>query len=215
MSDRHVVLHPLDVVAFFAAIVLSIPVIALIDRAVPGPRDSPAMLFPYLCCGFLPCLLLTFKLVGHLRGPIEVERRATTVGGRLEQKAQNCGSTALGLIMVLALLFGLKGAAWVLNRAPAPASGPSPPAQPADPAARAQKLARRAIYARISSVGSEKMTLDAALITRAGRRWWRVTSRGALVDYVVDVPPDSDGVEVFAVGQAPAPDPAGVAPVGS
>lgn len=215
MSDRHVALHPLDVVAFFGAIVLSIPIIALIDRSVPGPRDSPAMLFPYLCCGFLPCLLLTFKLVERLRGPIEVERRATTIGGRVEQKAQNCVSTALGLSMVVGLLFGLKAVAWVVNRTPGPSSAPPPAEQPGDPEARAKKLARRAIFARISSAGSETMMLDAKLITRDRRPWWRVTSYGAVVDYVVDVPPDSEEVAVFGYGKAPPPDAAGVAPVGS
>lgn len=219
MRKKHVVLHPIDVVAFVAAILLAIPLIALIDRAVPGPRDSAAMLLPYLCFGFLPCLLLTYTIANRFRGgPPRVEERARTIGGRVEQKAQNCGSLVLGIIMVLALLFGLKGVAYVINEAPtalAP-TAPSPgPTRTGDPAERAKTIARRAIYARISRAGSEKMTLEAELITRKGRRWWRVTSRGAIADFVVDVPPDSEAIAVFAADEAPPPDAEGVAPVGS
>lgn len=67
-SRRRGELHPLlGVPAFLAAMVLSAPIYGWIDDKVGGSRDSPAMLFPYLCCALMPALALTCAVAAAIQ----------------------------------------------------------------------------------------------------------------------------------------------------
>ncbi|MBX3465827.1 MAG: hypothetical protein KF878_02885 [Planctomycetes bacterium] len=223
-------LHPiLGVPAFLLAIALSMPLYALIDRSVPGPRDSPAMLFPYLCCAFLPAAALTFGVALALQSAFgRATRRALGTDTPEDHQAGCLLPVRLSpqqtlYLCALAALGCIAFAAWPRPSAP---RAPTPEAAPTDPEARARDLARRAAVQRLSPAGVQGMTLDARRVTVAGRPVWRVTTRGAVQDLVVDVGdgtrPDRFGgqgpvVDVFLAGSAPledveAPD---AAPVGS
>ncbi|MCO5168106.1 MAG: hypothetical protein M9894_17315 [Planctomycetes bacterium] len=229
-TGRRGEVHPvLGVPALLLAIALSMPIYALIDRSVPGPRDSPAMVLPYFCCALLPAAALTFGAAAALQGALG-RGAARPLGARPDDRRAAGWTPPFTLDRVhLIYLCGLSAlaciafAAWPRHpgRPAAPAEAPA-----SDPEARARALARQAVVKRLSEAGVQGMTLDARRVTVGGRPVWRVTTRGAAQDLVVDVgegtrPGRFGGeepvVDVFMAGAAPledleAPD---AAPVGS
>ncbi len=192
-------LHPiLGVPAFLLAMALSMPIYAVIDAKVPGPRDSPAMLFPYLCCAFLPAAALTFGVAAAIQSGFEragervLEHAIEAAGGppaRRRPLFRLPFTLERSTVMYLcagALLACVAFAAWPGKVTPKPPGAPAP-VDPADPGARARALARQAVVKRLSEAGVQGMTLDARRASVAGRPVWRVTTRGGVRAYVIDV----------------------------
>jgi hypothetical protein len=217
-------LHPLlGIPAFLAGIALAMPIVVLIDRALPGAHDGPALVLPYICCAFAPCIAFTLAIASRIQralvGQPEPPPPAAFTGFGARPRVEEDegeplldGRSLLVIGLVLAVVAGIGYRQLRSANAPTAPSGPStpPPAVELDPAERARTIARAEVVRRLSSAGVDKMVLDARRITRGGTRYWRVTTRGAIADLVVDVADDAKVGIVFDAASAPPPDVDGV-----
>lgn len=203
----------LEIPAFLLACALSLVIFAGIQKWALPRAEGPGLLPVYFCCAVFPAFALVFGLGAAIRS-----RRAE------DRPPLQITPVHLMILGTIATLACIAFASW--PKQPKPASTVSDPAV-TDPASRARALARKAVVQRLSTSGVEGMQLDARQITRDGTPYWRVTTKGAIADYVIDVGegtrPNAWGepepvVDVFDAGVAPPGDveaPDATAPVSS
>lgn len=219
-------LHPiLAVPAFLLAGALSAPVFEVI-KAKAGHTDGPGLLLPYVCCAFLPAALLTFGVAAAIQSVFEragervVEHALEAAGGPPARRRPlfvlpfALSRTHVIYLCAATLLACIAFSAWPGKLTPRPT--PPTAAEPTDPAVRAGAAARAAIVARLSQAGMDGIVFDAPRrVSVRGRPVWRVTTRGGLREYVIDVGDGTrtDGwgrpgpeVDVYDAGTAPLED---------
>jgi hypothetical protein len=204
--------------AFLLAVALSLVIFAGIQRGLPR-AEGPGLLPVYLCGAVVPAFLLVFGLGAAIRSSAREDRPPLAIT-----------PVHVMILGTAATLTCIGLAAWPSSQR-TPTAAPTAPtaSESADPATRARALARRAVVQRLSEAGVEGLQLDARRITRDGTAYWRVTTRGVITDYVIDV---GEGtrlgprgeqepvIDVFDAGAAPREDlaveaPEGMAPVSS
>ncbi len=195
-------LHPiLGVPAFLLAGVASAPIFAWLRAEVfTGPADGPGLLFPYVCCAFLPAFALiaavamaiqtAFLRVGKRVADHAIEAAGGPPASRepLFELPFTLGPRATIFLCGAAALACIAFGSWPRGaKERQPPSSPTDATPAADPAERARALARQAVVKRLSEAGMQGMTFDVRPAVVAGRRVLRVTTHGGPIRYVVDV----------------------------
>lgn len=203
--------------AFLLAVALSLVIFAGIQRQLPR-AEGPGLLPVYLCFAVVPAFLVVFGLGAAIQSRAAEDRPPIAIT-----------PIPVMILGTIATLICIGFAAWPSSQPKVTAPTATTDSESADPATRARALARKAVVQRLSLEGVEGLQLDARQITRGGTPYWRVTTRGAVTDYVIDVGEGTrldpygeqePAVDVFEAGAAPREDvaveaPEGTAPVSS